>query len=230
MCKKFVYILFFLCIASFKVNGAQKELTFVPPSYNQQMIDKVVLNWFEYENNPKLLFNRDIWWMKNKEIDDTITFQYKDLRMDAINGKLNQWFESPLGALAYVILIDQFSRNMFRNSPKAFEYDYLALKGAKEAISRGYDKRLLLTERVFLYMPLQHSENIDDQNQSVALFEQLSKDTPNELKATAQTYLDYAKEHQKVIKEFGRFPQRNKILSRKSTPAELEYLKSNPRF
>lgn len=207
-----------------------RQLQFPIPSNQQLMIDKVVLNWFEYENNPKILFNRDIWWTKNKEVDDTIRTQYQDLSEEAVQGKLDQWLESPLGALAFIILIDQFSRNMHRDSPKMYENDYLALTAAKEAISRGYDKRLNLTERVFLYLPLEHSENLEDQNQSVALFEQLYQDTPSELKPIAQNYLNFAKAHQKVIKEFNRFPTRNKILSRESTPQEKAYLKTNPAF
>lgn len=203
---------------------------YADPSEKELGIQKVLDNWFEYDHNHAPLFENEMWWVKNKEVDDTIRFQYKDLYHQAITGGLTDWLETPRGTLAYVILIDQFSRNMFRDSPKAYQHDELALKVAKDAIQKGVDKQLKLTERVFLYLPLEHSENIDDQNQSVALFEQLYKETPEAQKLLAAKFLKYAKEHQKIIAEFGRFPHRNKILSRKSTPQEQAFLKTHPGF
>ncbi|MGE3317938.1 MAG: DUF924 family protein [Candidatus Berkiella sp.] len=200
------------------------------PTETELGIQKVLDNWFEYDHNHAPLFENTVWWVKNKEVDDTIRLQYKDLYQQAIQGGLKDWLATPRGTLAYVILIDQFSRNMFRDSPKAYQHDELALKVAKDAIQKGVDKQLTLTERVFLYLPLEHSENIDDQNQSVALFEQLYKDTPAAQKPLAAKFLKYAKAHQQIIAQFGRFPHRNKILSRKSTPEEQAFLKTHPGF
>lgn len=200
------------------------------PTEKELGIMKVLDNWFEYDHNHAPLFENEVWWVKNKEVDDTIRFQYKELHQQAIQGGLKEWLDTPRGTLAYVILIDQFSRNMYRNSPKAYAYDHLALKVAKDAIKKGEDQKLSLTERVFLYMPLEHSENKDDQNQSVALFEKLYQDTPKDYQPLAAKYLKYAKEHQKIIQQFNRFPHRNKVLSRKSTPEELAFLKAHPGF
>jgi len=200
------------------------------PTETELGIQKVLDNWFEYDHNHAPLFENEVWWVKNKEVDDTIRFQYKDLYQQAIKGGLKDWLETPRGTLAYVILIDQFSRNMFRNSPKAYQHDALALKVAKDAINKGWDKDLKLTERVFLYMPLEHSENIDDQNQSVALFEKLYEETPAAQKPLAAKFLKYAKEHQQIIAQFGRFPHRNTVLKRQSTPAEKEFLKTHAGF
>lgn len=200
------------------------------PSEKELGIMKVLDNWFEYDHNHVPLFENEVWWVKSKEVDDTIRFQYKDLHKQAIQGGLKDWLDTPRGTLAYVILIDQFSRNMYRNSPKAYAYDQLALTVAKDAIKKGEDQKLSLTERVFLYMPLEHSENVDDQNQSVALFEKLYQDTPKDYQPLAAKFLKYAKEHQKIIQQFNRFPHRNKVLSRKSTPEEVAFLKVHPGF
>lgn len=200
------------------------------PSETELGIQKVLDNWFEYDHNHAPLFENEMWWIKNKEVDETIRYQYKDLYKDAMNGGLKDWLETPKGTLAYVILLDQFPRNMFRDSPKAYQSDAMALKVAKEAIKKGVDKQLSLTERVFLYMPLEHSENIEDQNQSVALFEKLYEETPKEYQPLAAKFLKYAKEHQQIIQEFKRFPHRNKVLSRKSTPEEVTFLKTHKGF
>lgn len=200
------------------------------PRGTELQINKVLDNWFEYNQNSEPLFERQIWWEKNKKVDDNIRLEYQDLHQRAIKGGLKDWLETPRGTLAYVILIDQFSRHMFRDSSKAYEYDPIALKVTKDAIKKGMDQKLALTERVFLYIPLEHSENIDDQNQSVALFEKLYEETPKDYQPLAEKFLTYAKAHQKIIQQFNRFPHRNKILSRKSTPQEITFLKSHPGF
>jgi uncharacterized protein (DUF924 family) len=203
---------------------------YAEPSETSLGIQKVLDNWFEYDHNHAPLFENEVWWVKNKEVDDTIRFQYKDLYLQAMKGGLKEWLETPKGTLAYVILLDQFPRNMFRDSPKAYQSDALALKTAKAAINNGMDTKLSLTERVFLYMPFEHSENMDDQNQSVALFKKLYEETPKAQQALAAKFLKYAKEHQKIIQQFNRFPHRNKVLSRKSTKEELEFLKTHKGF
>jgi uncharacterized protein (DUF924 family) len=193
-------------------------------------IQKILNYWFDYENQTASLYDRDIWWKKNEAIDDEIRKQFLPLRKKAIEGELNNWLNTSKGTLAYVILIDQFSRNMFRNSAQMYQYDELALKASKMAIKNGIDKKLSLIERVFLYLPLEHSENQNDQNQSVALFENLYEQTPNETKELAGKYLRYATEHQDIINKFNRFPHRNKILSRESSALEIDYLQSHPGY
>ncbi len=219
MSKKF-FILLIGLFSTFIAISAQKEV-------EDKNIQHILNYWFDYANQPATLFNRAMWWKINPEIDNQIKAQFENLRNKAVKGELNAWLKSPKGTLAYVILIDQFSRNLYRNSPKMYEDDILAINASKDAIEKGFDQKLTLTERVFLYLPLEHSENLDDQNRNVILFEKLVEDSPNETKEIAQNYLKYAKEHQSIIKQFNRFPHRNKILGRDSTPAEIEFLRTH---
>ncbi len=202
--------------------------TFIVMSAPQQQVEdnsiQVVLNyWFDYANQPSPLFNRPMWWKKDPDVDKHIKSQFEHLRNKAVKGELNAWLDSPKGTLAYVILIDQFSRNLYRNSAKMYQDDSLALKAAQNAIEKGFDQKLTLTERVFLYLPLEHSEDLNDQNRCVMLFQRLYEDCPVESKDIAKQYLKYATEHQAIIKQFSRFPHRNKILGRESTLAEIEF-------
>lgn len=190
-------------------------------------MDEVLNFWFDYKNEKAPIYNRNLWWLKDEKVDNTIREKFGPLREKATRGELDNWLESPQGTLAYIILIDQFSRNLFRNSPLMFKYDGLALKVAKESIKKGVDTKLTLTERVFMYLPLEHSESMSDQNESVALFEKLLQETPVEYKELAESFLNYAKDHLQIIETFKRFPHRNKILSRESTAAEHEFLKSH---
>ena len=127
------------------------------------------------------------------------------------------WEDSADGALALVILLDQFPRNMFRDSPRAFASDGLAVAVAGRAISRGHDLATAIERRIFLYMPLEHSENIEDQNRCCVLVAE---------RCDIEEYPDFAERHRAVIERFGRFPHRNVVLGRQSTPAEIEYLAS----
>ena len=127
------------------------------------------------------------------------------------------WEDSADGALALVILLDQFPRNMFRDSPRAFASDGLAVAVAGRAISRGHDLATAIERRIFLYMPLEHSENIEDQNRCCVLVAE---------RCNIEEYPDFAERHRAVIERFGRFPHRNEVLGRQSTPAEIEYLAS----
>ena len=132
----------------------------------------------------------------------------------AIKGELDPLSETPEGSLALVIILDQFPRNMYRGTPQAFASDAKALKVAKEAVEKKFDRDLLPMQRMFLYLPFEHSENIDDQEQSVKFFENLGDELA----------LKYAIEHRDAITQFGRFPHRNAILGRESTPEELRFL------
>ena len=153
------------------------------------------------------------WWSKGHEIDARIRAQFLDLheRVAAAAGG------DPVGArptLAIVIVLDQFSRNMFRNTPRAYATDPLACRIAREAITHGLDASLRAEERMFLYLPFEHSEHRDDQALSVRLFSQLGR----------EEWTRYALAHQSVIERFGRFPHRNAVLGRQSTPQELAAL------
>lgn len=163
---------------------------------------------------------RKIWFGKNAEFDNAIRQQFLATYQQAINHQLDDWAETPFGALALVLVLDQFPRNMFRHTPQAFASDAQAQQVAKRAIARGFDQALHPVQRIFMYLPLEHSEALTDQQQSVELFSTLSTSY-----AEVMDTLDYAHRHRAVIEQFGRFPHRNAALSRESTVAELEFLK-----
>jgi len=154
------------------------------------------------------------WFSKSAEIDEEIRARFLALHGRIVAGEL-AGFESPRAALAAVIVLDQFSRNMFRDTPRAFAADPLARRLAREAIARGHDAGLSGEERVFLYMPFEHSEDREDQALSCELIGSLGNDY----------WTRYAQAHKAIIDRFGRFPHRNAVLGRESTPEELELLK-----
>lgn len=158
------------------------------------------------------------WFIKNKEFDEEVRSRFLPTYHAAAAGKLDDWKESPESCLALILLLDQFPRNMFRDSPQSFATDEKALETAKYALKQGYDIQLLPVQRWFIYLPFEHSENLEHQRQAVALFETLEDDPQS------ASSIDYAKRHLEVIKRFGRFPHRNAVLGRESTPEEEEFL------
>jgi uncharacterized protein (DUF924 family) len=162
---------------------------------------------------------RKEWFIKNINFDEEVRSRFLETYQKAASDELDSWQKKPLSCLALIILLDQFPRNMFRGKPQAFATDERALKVAKYACDRGFDKELLPVQRWFIYCPFEHSENLEDQQKAVKLFSTL-KDDPDSASA-----IDYAYRHLKVIERFGRFPHRNKILGRQSTPKEEEFLK-----
>ena len=151
------------------------------------------------------------WWRGGPELDERIRRDFLKLWYEKRQLPADAFLDDPLTAAAAVILFDQFPRNMFRGHADAYSTDPLALGIAREAVARGLDKRLAPEERKFLYMPFQHSENLDDQNRAVLLFTELGDDHQ----------LGYAKHHRDIIERFGRFPHRNAILGRESRSDEV---------
>ncbi len=170
---------------------------------------EVLSFWFE-ETSPAQ------WFQKNDSFDQEITERFMVTYEMAKKDLCAEWTKDADGALALCIVLDQFPRNMFRNSPKAFETDGKALLIAKEALHRGFDTILSPTKRKFLYLPFMHSENIQDQKKSVSLFENMKENDP--------LSYEYAIKHMEVIEKFGRFPHRNIALGRDSSDEELKYL------
>ncbi|BAU14587.1 hypothetical protein LEP3755_51360 [Leptolyngbya sp. NIES-3755] len=162
---------------------------------------------------------RKVWFTKNSDFDEEVRSRFLPIYEQAASNQLDGWSDSPESCLALIIVLDQFPRNMFRGTPRSFATDPKALKIAKDAIAKQFDQQVPPVQRFFYYLPLEHSENLDDQNESVRLYEQF-RDNP-ELK---ETY-DYAIRHRVAIEQFGRFPHRNQILDRPSTPKEIEFLK-----
>lgn len=160
------------------------------------------------------------WFQSNPELDALITEKFLATYEMAKDGLCDHWASDADGALALVLLLDQFPRHMFRGKAEAFATDRHALLIVKEAISKGFDQLLEPVKRGFLYVPFQHSEEMSDQNRSVELMKAMGDDNP--------AGYDYAVRHKAVIEKFGRFPHRNKILGRESTREELEHLEKNP--
>ncbi len=156
---------------------------------------------------------RDKWFKKDASFDRAITDRFKALHAEAAAGKLKDWAATPDGALALVLILDQFSRNMFRNTPMAFAQDEMALAVATDALAAEFDKKVAPEMAFFMRMPFMHSERIADQERCVSLFH-----------AAAPDNLRYAREHEEIIRRFGRFPHRNSILGRHTTPAEQAFL------
>src|ERR1700733_6670059 len=140
-------------------------------------------------------------------------------------GELDGWADSPRRRLSLIILLDQFPRQMFRGTAQAFAYDPAALALALSGMQLAADGALNLVERLFFYMPLQHSEATEVQDESVSAYKRLVAESPAELRSTFEESLGYAEDHRQVIRQFGRFPHRNKILGREDTPEEAAYLK-----
>lgn len=166
-----------------------------------------------------------LWFHASAEDDADIKKHFAGALPKAVAGELDHWKQTPQGRLAMIILLDQFPRHIFRGSALAFTYDAAALAVAREGIEQGDDKKLRIIARQFFYIPFQHSESPEDQQQSLQLFSQMVEDAPDEtLKTLAEYCLVYARQHHDLIKLYGRFPHRNKALGRTSSKAEEQYL------
>lgn len=167
---------------------------------------------------------RKEWFQKNEDFDREIEQRFGTQIAQALEGGLHAWdAEGPQAALARILVLDQFCRNVYRDTPLAFAGDHQALEAALDMIDAGEDKTLTPFQRAFVYLPLEHAEDLSMQEQAVALFARLAESEPGNEGIAAM--LDYARRHRDVIQRFGRFPHRNEILPRASTPAEIEFLK-----
>lgn len=171
------------------------------------MYQEIIKFWFE-EIEPKQ------WWVKDAELDQLIVSRFSTVHAKAARCELSVWRKSAEGRLAEIIILDQFSRNMFRGTPLAFAYDALALALAQEAISVGVDQLLDPVQRNFIYMPFMHSESLQIHEEAIELFRLNGQ----------QGNLDYEIKHKQIIEKFGRYPHRNKILGRDSTSEEIMFL------
>ncbi len=164
------------------------------------------------------------WFMKDDAFDREITERFADTYADVRGGLREAWLDDPRGRVAYVIVLDQFPRNMFRGTARAFEGDRQSLAAAVEGVARHDDAELTVSERSFLYMPYMHSEDIDMQERSVALFTELAANAPSELRGSMVAAVQYAEKHHEIIARYGRFPHRNTALGRESTPEEIAFI------
>ena len=168
---------------------------------------------------------RLFWHNKDAEVDRRITELFSDDLARAGRGEYDNWLETARGTLAFVILVDQFPRHIYRNDVRAFSFDALALKTCRYAMQRGFDKELEPVHRYFLYLPLMHQQNVEIQRQSRALYDELFRTAPEHLKLGLGLVRDAAHRHCEIIERFGRFPHRNAQLGLQSTPEEVEFLK-----
>ncbi|WP_421336108.1 DUF924 family protein [Aeromonas veronii] len=183
--------------------------------------------WFGNEADDVLRATRQapLWWGKSSETDALLASRFGELVEAAAKGSLAHWADTPSGRLALILLLDQLPRNIHRGTPAAFARDPLAKDLCLKGLSIGADKSLSPLERVFFYLPLEHAESREQQARSVALFEALAAEqvgTPAQ--ATFAGFADFARRHQVIIERFGRFPHRNDILGRTSTPEEAAFL------
>ena len=169
---------------------------------------------------------RALWFAQSDAFDRSIESRFSSLPHRAFRGEFDGWSQEARPALALVLILDQFPRNLYRGSPCAFESDSKAREIALFAIEAGFDHVLHPVEASFLYLPLEHSEDLLVQDRSVELFEKLVSRAPVDLRPMFYQSLAYAIRHREVIRRFGRFPHRNAVLQRRSTPAELAYLES----
>lgn len=173
-------------------------------------MDNDVLEFWFNELEPKQ------WFVKDRDLDAMIEARFSLLVEQARAGELFSWRVTPQGRLAEIILIDQFSRNIFRDKPESFSADPVALVLAQETIGAGADQRLDVQERAFLYMPFMHSESQAIHEQAVVLFDQPG----------LEYNLEFEYKHKAIVDRFGRYPHRNEILGRKSTEEEIAFLKA----
>jgi uncharacterized protein (DUF924 family) len=174
--------------------------------------------WFGAPGDPDYGKTRPLWFTKSDATDELVRDRFSGTVEAALNGEIDSWALTPRGALASIIVLDQFTRNICRDTPRSFAGDGQALRLASNLVDRSDDRLLAPVERWFAYMPFEHSEFLNDQLESVRLFEQLAQDG-------LQEPLSWAIKHYDVIKRFGRFPHRNAILGRESTADEIEFLK-----
>lgn len=175
--------------------------------------------WFGADGSAAQGQLRDEWFKKDAAFDAQIAQQFGDNVHAALLGALPHWPNHPSSRLARIIVLDQFTRNMFRDTPRAFAGDALALADAQAMVVGGFDAELRPEQRAFAYLPFEHDENPASQQRSIELFTALAAES-----AAMASMLDYARRHQAVIARFGRFPHRNQILKRDSTAEELAFL------
>ena len=177
------------------------------------MTPKKVLSFWLDETDPKQ------WYNSPKSLDNAILQEFYPTWVSIMDGKFGMWLTYPSGSLAYILVLDQFSRNMFRGTSKAFSSDLIALAAAKQAIKHKFDLAIDEPGRQFFYLPLMHSESLQDQERCIRLMHE-------RMPLEGMNNLLHARAHREVIRKFGRFPTRNEALSRKNTAHEADYMKN----
>lgn len=200
---------------------------------DQVRIEAILSFWFKEQelSAPQIDRRMDIWFGEDSVFDLECKKEFFDDVDQASDGKLDHWAHQPHGRLALILLLDQFRRNIYRNTAEAFALDKVALKLCVEGAMGKGDKGLISIQRVFFYMPLQHAESRKVQAKSVELFTKLARAVSGTYRETFETIAHFAELHRDIIEQFGRFPHRNILLQRQNTPEEDRYLDgSSPTF
>jgi uncharacterized protein (DUF924 family) len=200
---------------------------------DQRRIEAILSFWFKEQelSAPQIDRRMDAWFGEDPVFDREIEEKFSSDVERACEGKLDHWAAEAHGRLALIILIDQFRRNIYRNTAEAFSRDKLALKLCVEGAMEKKDMSLTPIQRVFFYMPLQHAESVKVQAKAVELYNRLAESVSPTYKETFLTVAQFAELHKDIIDQFGRFPHRNKLLGRENTSEEDAYLASdNPDF
>ncbi len=189
-------------------------------------IEEVLSFWFmEQElSAPQIDGRMDTWFGEDPVFDEEIAKEFAEDVDRASEGKLDHWAHQPRGRLALILLLDQFRRNIFRNTAEAFEKDKAALKLCVEGAMEKKDKGLAPIHKAFFYMPLQHAESRKVQAKSREIYQRLADAASPTYKETFETIAQFADLHADIVEQFGRFPHRNKLLERENSPEEEEYL------
>jgi uncharacterized protein (DUF924 family) len=175
--------------------------------------------WFGAADDPQHLLPREKWFVKDPAFDALIGQRFGDLIERTLDGEIDHWSVAPSGALAQILVLDQFTRNVFRGHARAFAGDARALAAARALVAGGDDRTLSGVQRQFVYLPFEHAEDLTMQREALRLFAQLEHDMPS-----LAGLLQWAQRHHDIVERFGRFPHRNAALGRTSTAEELAFL------
>ncbi len=199
---------------------------------DQLRIDAVLAFWFKEQSlsAPKIDRRMDVWFGEDAAFDAEIKAEFAGDVARASAGQLDHWAKQPRGRLALILLLDQFRRNIYRNSADAFALDRKALQLCVQGAMEKKDKGLDPIQKVFFYMPLQHAESAKVQAKSCELFNKLADVVSPTYQETFMTIAQFAELHRDIVDQVGRFPHRNELLGRKNTPEEEEYLADAPDF
>ncbi len=200
---------------------------------DQVRIEAILQFWFQEKelSAPQIDGRMDVWFGEDAAFDAEIKDRFLDDIDAASNDRIDHWAHKPAGRLALILLLDQFRRNIYRDTPEAYSQDKKALKLCIEGAMGKKDKGLTPIQRVFFYMPLQHAESRKVQAKSIAIFNRLASAVSPTYAETFMTVAHFAELHRDIVEQFGRFPHRNKTLGRKNTPQEEEYLAADhPNF
>ena len=194
--------------------------------------DDLLDYWFAgAEESPQLAGERGRFWFgSSDEVDAEICERFGGRVRAAMRGELGGWLETPRGTVALLLLLDQFTRNVFRGTSEAFSADPLALEVASSLIDSGREEELPWVYRALLHLPFEHSESIHDQRRCVELCRAAAAAAPPEWKELMTGYIQWSVGHLEVVERFGRFPHRNEVLGRESAPEEVEYLENAERY